>query len=162
MKTASPTSLAQQFLNAYGHGAFAFLHALQIEPLEIGNGTGKLRLVLQPMHLRVGGIMHGGVATALLDTVLGLAAATRAPKQHDVVTAELNINFIKSARAGEVLFAEAVVLHSGRRTCVGRGDIRNGRGELVAAGSGTLMFVPMPLEDAEQLLALSRGEVPPA
>lgn len=151
-------NLAQQFIDAYHHGAFPFLHAMRIEPLDIGDGTGRLRIVIQKEHLRAGGIMHGGVATALLDTALGLAAATKAPKQHDVVTAQLNINFIKAARIDQELIGSATVLHSGRRTCVGRAEIHNGQGDLVASGSGTLLFVPMPQEDAEMLIAMGRRQ----
>jgi len=147
-------SLAQQFIDAYRNGAFPFLHAVHMEPLEIGDGTGSLRIVLQDMHLRVGQIMHGGVATALLDTALGLAAATKAPKQHDVVTEQLTVHFIRAARIGAELIGEGTVLHASRRNCVCRGEIRTRDGELVAAGSATLQYVPMPLEDAEALLSL--------
>lgn len=150
-------NLAQQFIDAYHHGAFPFLHAMGIEPLDIGHGTGSLKIVIRQEHLRAGGIMHGGVAAALLDTALGLAAATRAPKQHDVVTAQLNINYIKAARLDQELIGSATILHSGRRTCVGRAEIHNNTGELVAAGTGTLLFVPMPQEDAEMLIAMGRG-----
>jgi len=147
-------SLAQQFIDAYHKGAFPFLHAVHMEPLEIGDGTGSLRIVLKDMHLRVGQIMHGGVATALLDTALGLAAATKAPKQHDVVTEQLTVHFIRAARIGAELIGEGTVLHSSRRNCVCRGEIRTHTGELVAAGSATLQYVPMPLDDAEALLRM--------
>jgi uncharacterized protein (TIGR00369 family) len=150
-------NLAQQFIDAYHNGAFPFLHAIHMEPLEIGVGTGSLRIVLEEQHLRYGGIMHGGVATALLDTALGLAAATKAPPQHNVVTAQMNVNFIKAARAGEELIGSAEVMHFGRRTCVCRASIRTPDGELIASGSGTLLFVPMPLEDAELLLSLGQS-----
>ena len=91
-------NLAEKFIAAYNHGAFAFLHAIKMEPLGIGPGTGSLRIVLDESHLRVGAIMHGGVASALLDTALGLAAATKAPKQHDVVTVQFSINYVRACR----------------------------------------------------------------
>jgi uncharacterized protein (TIGR00369 family) len=150
-------NLAQQFIDAYANGAFPFLHAINMEPVEIGEGTGSLRIVLQDQHLRVGAIMHGGVAAALLDTALGLAAATKAPKQHDVVTAQLNMNFVKAARIGDELIGTGRVVHSGRRTCVVRADVHTATGELVATGSGTMLYVPMPSEDAEHLAALGGG-----
>jgi uncharacterized protein (TIGR00369 family) len=156
--SASDKNLAQQFVDAYHCGEFPFLHAIRMEPLEIGDGTGSLRIVLEEQHLRYGGIMHGGVATALLDTALGLAAATKAPAQHNVVTAQMNVNFIKAARAGEELIGEAQVMHSGRRTCVCRASIRTGGGELIASGSGTILFVPMPSEDAELLQAAGQSK----
>lgn len=161
MTFESDKNLAQQFIDAYHQGAFPFLHAMHMEPLEIGDGTGSLRIVLEEQHLRYGGIMHGGVATALLDTALGLAAATKAPLQHNVVTAQMNINFIKAARAGEELIGEAQVMHCGRRTCVCRAAIRTRNGELIASGSGTLLFVPMPSEDAELLLTIGREPAKP-
>ena len=147
-------NLAQQFIDAFHNGAFPFLRTVRMEPVEIGDGIGSLRIVLEERHLRVGAIAHGGVAAALLDTALGLAAATKAPKQHDVVTAQFNIHYVKAARAGLELIGTGYVLHSGRRTCVARGEIRTKQGDLIATGSGTLLFVPMPLEDADQLRAL--------
>jgi len=147
-------NLAQQFIDAYHAGAFPLLHALGMEPAEIGEGTGSLRLTIHDSHLRVGDIMHGGVAAALLDTALGLAAATMAPKQHDVVTAQFSINYVKPARVGDELIGAGRVLHSGRRTCVASAEVRTSAGDLVAVGTGTLMFIPMPSEDAERLAAL--------
>lgn len=160
MTSDSARNLAQQFIDAYHNGAFPFLHSLQMEPLEIGDGTGSLRIRLAQQHLRYGDIMHGGVATALLDTALGLAAATKAPAQHNVVTAQMNINFIKAARAGDELIGTAEVMHFGRRTCVCRGSIQTGAGDLIASGTGTILFVPMPSEDAELLLSAGRAVVP--
>lgn len=158
MKFDPGKSLAQQFIDAYRQGAFPFLHAIRMEPLEIGDGTGTLRIILESQHLRVGDIMHGGVATALLDTALGLAAATKAPRQHDVVTEQLNVHFVRAARIGAELIGVGTVLNSNRRNCVSRGEIRTQSGELIAAGSATLQYVPMPLEDAERLLAMGRSK----
>ena len=45
MKNAS-NNLAQQFIDAYHNGAFPFLHAVHMEPVEIGEGTGSLKIVL--------------------------------------------------------------------------------------------------------------------
>lgn len=160
MTSDSASNLAQQFIDAYHNGAFPFLHALRMEPLEIGDGTGSLRIRLEEQHLRYGEIMHGGVATALLDTALGLAAATKAPQQHNVVTAQMNINFIKAARARDELIGSAEVMHFGRRTCVCRGAIHTSAGDLIASGTGTMLFVPMPLEDAELLLSVGRPAGP--
>jgi uncharacterized protein (TIGR00369 family) len=154
--TDAPANLAQKFIAAYHNGAFPFLHAIKMVPVDIGEGTGSLKIVLDDSHLRVGAIMHGGVASALLDTALGLAAATTAPKQHDVVTAQFSINYIKAARVGDELIGTATVLHSGRRTCVAQAEIRTAAGALIATGTGTLLYVPMPQEDAELLDQLGR------
>jgi len=94
-------------------------------------------------HLRTQGIAHGGAIATLMDTALGLAASTRAPSGLDVVTAQMNVHFIRPAWSGERLVANAEVRHSGRRTAVASGEIRTDDGTLVATGSATLMFVPV-------------------
>jgi uncharacterized protein (TIGR00369 family) len=76
-----------------------------------------------------------------MDTALGWAAGSRAPTGLDVVTAQLNVNFIRPARPGEILIAWGEVQHAGRRTAVARGEIQTADGALVATGSATLMYV---------------------
>lgn len=95
-------------------------------------------------HLRTRGIAHGGVIATLMDTSLGLAASTRAPEGLDVVTAQINVNFIRPAWAGERLEAVAEVRHSGRKTAVASGEVRTESGTLVATGSATFVYIPAP------------------
>jgi uncharacterized protein (TIGR00369 family) len=87
------------------------------------------------------GLVHGGVYATLLDTAMGWAASTLAPQGQDLVTVQLNVNFIRPCREGETLVASGEVVHSGRRTAVARGEVRTAAGELAATGSGTFMFV---------------------
>lgn len=118
-------------------------HALLgLRTLEAGGGRGRLELVVKEHHLRTLGILHGGVFAALLDAVMGMAASTSARGGDDVVTVQLNVNFLRPAALGEALVAAAEVLHAGRRTAVARGEVRTASGELAALGSGTFMFLP--------------------
>jgi uncharacterized protein (TIGR00369 family) len=84
------------------------------------------------------------VIATLMDTSLGLAAAHHAAEGLDVVTAQINVNFIRPAWSGEVLQATAEIRHAGRKTAVATGEIRTENGELVATGSATLIYVPAP------------------
>ena len=61
-----------------------------------------------------------------------------------MVTAQINVNFIRPAWSGERLEATAEVKHAGRKTAVATGEIRTEGGSLVATGSATLMYVPPP------------------
>lgn len=115
---------------------------LGILPVEMGGGRGRLELVVRDHHLRTFGILHGGVFAAMLDAVMGMAAASSAREGHDVVTVQLNVNFIRPVALGESLTASAEVEHAGRRTAVARGEIRTASGELAALGSATFMFLP--------------------
>jgi uncharacterized protein (TIGR00369 family) len=122
--------------------AAPFLDLLQTGPIEAGDGKARLELAVRQQHLRPLGIMHGGVVAALLDTVIGVAAFSQAPADHYAVTVQLNVNFIRPAWEGETLLATGEVLHTGRQTAVGRGEVRNAAGILVASGSATCMYLP--------------------
>lgn len=122
----------------------SFLNLLGMTPDHHEPGHVRIAYRVGDDHLRTRGIAHGGVIATLMDTALGLAASTRVPEGHDVVTAQINVNFIRPAWAGESLLAEAKVQHSGRRTAVVTGEIRTDHGVLVATGSATMMFVTAP------------------
>jgi acyl-CoA thioesterase len=119
----------------------ALLHFLEIRPQEVGAGRSRVEVVVSEKHLRSRGIAHGGLLATLMDTALGWAAGSRAPAGLDVVTVQLNVNFIRPARPGEILIAWGEVQHAGRRTAVARGEIQTAEGALVASGSATLMYV---------------------
>jgi uncharacterized protein (TIGR00369 family) len=106
-----------------------------------GNDSGNLILELKPGHLRTLGIAHGGVIATLLDSVMGMTANRSSPPDHYVVTAQLNVHFIRPAFEGETLIASSEVRHSGRKTAVAQGEIRTSKGALVATGSATFVFV---------------------
>ena len=102
---------------------------------------GRLVLEVGVGHLRSLGIVHGGVVATLLDSVMGMSAGRLAPADHYVVTAQLNVHFIRPAREGETLIASSRVRHSGRRTAVAEGEIKTDSGALVATGSATFVYV---------------------
>ena len=123
---------------------------LGMRPLPPGRpgGPGRVGLMVESRHLRTLGMMHGGVAASMLDSFLGRAAFETSPPGHHVVTIQLNVHFIRPARPGDRLIADGSIEHSGRRTAVVRGEIRNEAGTLIAAGSGTFMHLPTSAEAA--------------
>jgi uncharacterized protein (TIGR00369 family) len=102
---------------------------------------GRLVLEVSVGHLRTLGIVHGGVVATLLDSVMGMSAARSAPADHYVVTAQLNVHFIRPAWEGETLIASSKVRHNGRKTAVAEGEIRTSSDALVATGSATFVYV---------------------
>lgn len=124
------------------------------------DGRGAVELTVTERHLRTFGMVHGGIVATLLDASMGVAAMTRAPQDHDVVTVQLNVNFIRAAWEGETLSATGELLHSGRRTAVGRGEIHTSGGALVASGTATFMFIP--LTDPAHQPPAAETPVPPS
>ena len=105
------------------------------------DGDGRLVVKLGPAHLRSLGIAHGGFIATLIDSVMGRDAGRLAPADHYVVTAQLNVNFIRPGWEGETVLALAQIRHRGRKTAVGQAEVRTEAGALVATGSGTFLYV---------------------
>src|SRR3954447_14958795 len=108
---------------------------LGIEPLEIEDTHSRGRIVVDKRHLHPGGFVHGGVWTALGDTVAAWATFRAIPPGFDFTTIELKLNVFGAGRLGDEIVADARPLHAGRSTAVieVRIDrIRDGNSKLAA------------------------------
>jgi uncharacterized protein (TIGR00369 family) len=91
---------------------------LGIEALDIEDDYARGRIQVGPRHLHPGGFVHGGVWTALGDTVAAWATFRAIPPGWDFTTIELKLNVFSAGRNGDEIVAEARVLHPGRSTVV--------------------------------------------
>ena len=91
---------------------------LGIEPLEIEDTHARGRIVVDRRHLHPGGYVHGGVWTALGDTVAAWATFRNIPPGHDFTTIELKLNVFTAGLPGDEIVAVATPLHIGRSTVV--------------------------------------------
>lgn len=121
-----------------GSQRLSFLERLGVRSDE----EGQLSLKVEPGHLRTLGIAHGGVLATLLDSVMGLRASRSSPPDHYLVTAQLNVHFLRPAFEGEILIASSEVRHAGRKTAMAQGELHTAAGELVATASATFVYVP--------------------
>jgi uncharacterized protein (TIGR00369 family) len=99
-----------------------------------------VELEVEPRHLNIGGIVHGGVVCSLLDTAMArswLMAATDGVLS--AATLEMKVNFLGSARDGR-LIARGRVLNQTRRTVYVEGSVENDSGKLLARASATMMI----------------------
>lgn len=83
------------------------------------------------------GLLHGGATAALCETIGSFGAAFVAGPESLPVGIELNVNHIRSAKAGHVT-ATGVPLHSGRRTAVWDMRVLDDDGRLIAVARLTL------------------------
>jgi 1,4-dihydroxy-2-naphthoyl-CoA hydrolase len=91
---------------------------LGIEPLEVEDTHARGRIVVDRRHLHPGGFVHGGVWTALGDTVAAWATFRAIPPGHNFTTIELKLNVFAAGLNGDEIVAVAEPLHSGRSTVV--------------------------------------------
>ena len=121
---------------------------LGIEPLEIEEDHARGRIVVDHRHLHPGGYVHGGVWTALADTVAAWATFRSIPAGHDFTTIELKLNVFAAGLPGDELLATARPLHVGRNTAVLEVHVERVRAEerKLAAHFSATQFVMPPRE----------------
>lgn len=90
---------------------------------------------IEKHHLNLIGILHGGVHASMLDSAMGLMAMLPRPTV-DVVTVNLNVNYVASIGEGSVIVT-AEPVHSSRKLVTMQAYARRDSGELLAFGTGT-------------------------
>ncbi|MBD3639637.1 MAG: PaaI family thioesterase [Marinobacter sp.] len=97
-----------------------------------------IELELEPRHLNLGGVIHGGVLTSLLDIVLA-QAGTYCPypgRMRKAITLSLTTTFTGQC-------SEGVIRVTGRKRAGGTrifnstGEVHDDKGNLLAIGEGT-------------------------
>lgn len=113
-----------------------FRNLLGIEIKNIQEGYAELTLPIDDKLLQSANMVHGGVFSVLIDSVIGTAIRSVLDEDTISVTAEMNINYFRPATKG-MLRATGKVLNAGRTLAVGIGDIFDENGKLLATGRAT-------------------------
>jgi uncharacterized protein (TIGR00369 family) len=88
------------------------------------------------------GMVHGGYAMTLLDSVLGCAVQSTLGKGVGYTTLETKVNFLRAITKDTGLVrAEGRVVHVGRRTGVSAGEIKDADGKVLAYGTSTCLIL---------------------
>lgn len=88
------------------------------------------------------GSVHGGIITTLMDTALGTAVQSMLPAGRVATTMDLHTRFHRPLTvATEKVFAEAHVVHVGRRTATSEAKLVDAAGTVYATGTSTLMIL---------------------
>jgi uncharacterized protein (TIGR00369 family) len=105
-----------------------------------GGGTSVIEWDATPDYSfhdgRGGFIVHGGMVTTLLDTAMGGACWSVLEDEESFLTADLHVEFVRSARPG-VLRAEGRVVQRNRRVAFCAADLYDEAGELLASSRCT-------------------------
>ena len=115
---------------------------LGIEMLSVAPGRAVMRLPYQARL--VGnpetGVLHGGAVTTLIDTVCGLSVMAVLDVPRRIATIDLRIDYLRPARPGDDLMAEAECYKVTRLVAFTRCVAYQGsRDTPVASASGTFM-----------------------
>ncbi|AGL02682.1 PaaI family thioesterase [Desulfoscipio gibsoniae] len=104
-----------------------------VEIIELSPGFARVSMKVQEHMTNILRITHGGVVFTLADVALGIASNARGSA---AVAVNVNINFIRASRPGDVLIATAEEVHLGRRTANYRITIEDDDGKVVAMAQG--------------------------
>lgn len=110
--------------------------------LEVEFGRAVFEVVPAEYHYNPIGIVHGGLASTLLDSALGCAIHTTLPAGTGYTTLELHINFIWALtdKTGLVR-CEGKVLHTGKQVATAEARIYDEAGKLYAHATTTCMIL---------------------
>ncbi|MEM0993635.1 MAG: hotdog fold thioesterase [Bacteroidota bacterium] len=108
---------------------------LEAELVQIRTGYCKLKMKVRREMLNGHGILHGGIAFTFADSAFAFAS-----NSYGRVAVSINANMIysKSAVVGEVLFAEAKVLHLTHKTADFDVNVMNETGAVYYYFRGTV------------------------
>ena len=120
---APPTSRAWQWLG--------------LKMVETGDGSATVEMTPTEDMANMSGFVHGGMISTLADTAMGRAIRSVQPGVARAMSFDLKLSFINAAKIGEVLRANAHVIHAGRRTMVAECQVLGREGRLIATGSAT-------------------------
>lgn len=116
---------------------------LRFEVIEAGH----LVLLARPFefHYNPMGQIHGGFASTVLDSALGLVTLSTLPKGKIFTTLDLHVNFVRalSTEVGE-LVATGDVIHGGKRIITSYGKLEDRVGKLYAHATSTCMVLDWP------------------
>lgn len=110
----------------------------------VGVREGHIEVAFTPQEWQYNplGVVHGGMAATILDTVLGICVHTTLEAGQGHTTVDLAVKYLRpmTAETGPVT-AVGDVVHRGRRIATSEGRLTDGRGKLLATGTATLAIV---------------------
>ena len=124
-------------------GSAPFANWFGFEMTGLAEGSSELRLVLEAHHLNPGGIAHGGVAAALLDSAIGVALRTTLPERAGHATVQLQVHYLRPIATGTII-ARGTAVHAGTRLEYGEGTLVDEHERVLARGSATFIVLEPP------------------
>ena len=115
-----------------------FHQLIGVHVVELGQGYAVTEIEIEEKHLNPLNIAHGGVLFSMMDITMGMAART-VGKQ--VITIEMNINYLSPVKLGEKVKATGKIVHAGNKTTVAVCEAYAEDGRLLAVARETFFNV---------------------
>ena len=132
-----------ELIRAFRNEKNSFGRRLGIYVEELRPGYARAVKTVAEEDLNPVQVPHGGVYFSLADTACGSVMAAYGTM---AVTIDCSFHFLKSAKAGDRLTAEARELQSGRTVCTLEARVTGEAGELLAVGVFTFRRLDKKIE----------------
>jgi len=113
--------------------------------VELAEGRVTFALVPDEHHYNPIGVVHGGVAAALLDTAMGCAVQSKLPRGRAYTTLDIQVRYLRplTKSTGRVL-CTGVAVHAGGKTATAEGRLVDEAGKLYATGTTSCLLIDVP------------------
>ncbi len=135
------TSRIDEVRERFARSGFLNWIGMRLERVEPGEVD--VALDVEPHHLNLVGLLHGGMIATLADTATGLAYRTVLQPDTRHVTTQLIVTFLSPGRAGRVT-ARGRVVKAGGRFGYAEADVVGPDDDLLARATATFTVSPEP------------------
>lgn len=111
------------------------------EIIAVDEGKVVVELQASERHHHPGGVVQGGIITAIADAAMGISLMTAQPAGEANTTIELKINFIRPVTHGRIR-AEGKVVEIRKSLLFSEADVYDEDGRLVAHATSTCIAIP--------------------
>jgi acyl-CoA thioesterase len=116
-----------------------FSKFLDVQINQLAEGYAKIQMQITENHLNFHGVAHGGAIFSLADQAFALAS-----NSHEItaVAIQMNINYHRPSKVGDLLEAEAKQVHFGKRIAVYQINVKNQENnKLIASCQGMVYHI---------------------
>lgn len=106
--------------------------------LAVSEGTITVSFVIRDEMTNPAGIMHGGIAAAMMDEVIGMTTLTLGNEAF-FAAASLNVDFLRPGRNGETIKVVAEIIRVGKTMVHVECRIYNETGKLISKATSNMV-----------------------
>jgi uncharacterized protein (TIGR00369 family) len=133
------------WINAMAAGeipAAPFAQTLGMRPEHAARGHVRFSMETHEWMANPAGVVHGGMAATILDSVLTLAVATHLPHGKFCTTIDLNVHFVRPLfPTGERVVADGHAVHVGSTLGTAEARLVDARGRIIAHATGSFAII---------------------
>jgi acyl-CoA thioesterase len=132
-----PTRPPRDWSKAREMGGFHQESGFTVRPEDSGDGYCTVVGAVEPRHLNINGVVHGGVYATILDTAMGGAVVSLLQDGEITATTSLYVEFLRPARTGARLRARGDVMRRGRHIAFAEGNLFDDEDRRLSQAHGT-------------------------